>query len=329
MKLDRFLSERRRAWDELEHSLAGAKGRPEKLGPTGVLRLGDLYRSAAADLALARRRWPGDPVVRRLETLVDQARQAVYDSSGRRGSLVSFFGRTYWNLVWERPVPLLIAATMLFLPFVGGLVWALSDPVAAGGMVPGGGTIDPSGGDLGLPVAEQASLAAQIFTNNIQVTFLGFAGGILLGLGTAAVLLFNGLVLGAVGGLAIEGGSGSPFFELVVAHGVLELSCIVVASAAGLRMGWALIEPGRARRSEALRVEAQRAAQIILGTMPWLVVAGVVEGFVTPAGYGIVANTIVGFALGILFWTLLARLGRRPRTVPDASLSDTRPRKLR
>jgi uncharacterized membrane protein SpoIIM required for sporulation len=284
------------------------------------MRLGDLYRSAAADLALARRRWPGDPVVRRLEALVDRARQSVYDSSGRRGSLVTFFGRTYWSLVLERPAPLVVAAGLLFLPAVGGLVWALSDPVAAAGMVPGGGAIDPTGGDLGLPVAQQASLAAQIFTNNIQVTFLAFAGGILLGLGTAAVLLFNGLLLGAVGGLAVEGGSGSAFFELVVAHGVLELSCIVVAAAAGLRIGWALVEPGQARRSESLREESQGAAQIILGTMPWLILAGLVEGFVTPAGYGIVPNTLVGLFLGALFWILLFRMGRRPRSARDAWL---------
>jgi uncharacterized membrane protein SpoIIM required for sporulation len=212
-----------------------------------------------------------------------------------------------------------LALGLLLVPFVAGIVWGLRDPAAASGMVPGRGPIDPSGGDLGLPVAEQASVAAQIFTNNIQVTFLAFAGGIAVGLGTAAVLIYNGLLLGAVGGLAVTGGSGSPFFELVVAHGVLELSCIVVAAAAGLRIGWALVEPGVRRRLDALREESQSAIQIILGTMPWLILAGLVEGFVTPAGHGTLVNALIGFALGGLFWTLLVVRGRAPRTDPGVS----------
>ncbi|MEA2461313.1 MAG: hypothetical protein QOH90_1490, partial [Actinomycetota bacterium] len=224
----------------------------------------------------------------------------MYDSEGHRGSAREFFSRTYWRLILERPAPLLCAVGLLVIPFIAGIVWSLKDPAAASGMVPGRGPVDPAGGDLGLPVAEQASFAAHIFTNNIQVTFLAFAGGIVVGLGTAAVLIYNGLLLGAVGGLAVEGGSGSPFFELVVAHGVLELSCVVVAAAAGLRIGWALVEPGAGRRVDALRDESQSAVQIILGTMPWLIVAGLVEGFVTPAGGGPVVNSLIGVSLGAL-----------------------------
>ena len=128
-------------------------------------------------------------------------------------------------------------------------------------------------------------MASQIFTNNIQVTFLAFAGGMLLGLGTLYVLFQNGMMLGAVGGLAIGAGNGRPFFELVTAHGVLELSCIVVAGAAGLRLGWAIIDPGNRTRGEALRDEARAAVEIVLGTAAWLVVAGLVEGFLTPVGH--------------------------------------------
>ena len=94
-------------------------------------------------------------------------------------------------------------------------------------------------------------------------------------------------MLGVVGGLAIGAGNGRPFFELVTAHGVLELSCIVVSGAAGLRLGWAIIDPGNRTRGEALREEARAAIEIVLGTAPWLVVAGLVEGFLTPSGTGL------------------------------------------
>ena len=110
----------------------------------------------------------------------------------------------------------------------------------------------PRDEDLGLATDEEAAFSAAIMTNNIRVTLLAFAAGILAGLGTAAVLILNGVLLGAIGGLAVGAGNGRPFFELVAAHGVLELSCIVVAGAAGLRFGWALVEPGTGTRGDAL-----------------------------------------------------------------------------
>lgn len=315
MKLDRFVSERTEAWTQLDAMVKHARGRPERLGTDGLLALGALYRSAAADLALARRRWPGDPVVARLEDVVGRARHLVYDSQGRRGSLVSFFSHTYWRRIGERPVPLALAAALLVAPLLLAALWAAADPAAAGGLIPGRfqGSA-PAGGDLGIPAAGQAALASQIFTNNIQVTFLAFAGGIAAGLGTAVVLLYNGVVIGAVAGLAVDAGAAGPFAELVSAHGVLELSCIVVTAAAGLRMGWALIEPGRIARGQALVAEARRAVEIVLGTIPWLVLAGLVEGFVTPAGLGLSAALAIGFSLGGLFWTLVYFRGRSAAT---------------
>jgi uncharacterized membrane protein SpoIIM required for sporulation len=100
----------------------------------------------------------------------------------------------------------------------------------------------------------------------------------------------------------------------VVAHGVLELSCIVVAGAAGLSLGWALVEPGTRTRRASVGRAARASIQIALGTAPWLVLAGLVEGFVTPGGYGLAAVTIVGFALGAVYWALVIWRGRELAT---------------
>src|SRR5262249_55962465 len=143
------------------------------------------------------------------------------------------------------------------------------------------------------------------FTNNIVVTALAFAGGITLGLGTAYFLLQNAVLLGAVAGLAIGAGNGRPFFELVTAHGVLELSCIVVGGAAGLRVGWAMVHPGYRRRGVALREEARAAVEMLLGTAACLVVAGLVEGFITPKDLGLGPVLAIGFTLGAIFWGLV------------------------
>jgi len=315
MNLDRFQREREPAWRELAGLVDSAGRRPERLGPDGVRRLGALYRSAAADLALARRRFRGDPVERRLEALVGQARHLVYDAPTRRIAPLRFFARDYWRLVAERPVPLVVSAVLVFGPALLAAVWALGDPGAAGGLVPGEYRSvtepRPEGSDLGLSVEEEAEFASAVFTNNIQVSFLALAGGMALGLVTALVLVFNGTLFGAVAGLATEAGNGRVFFELVAAHGVLELSCIVVAGAAGLRLGWSIVDPGRLRRVDSLAAEARRTVGIVLGTAPWLVLAGLVEGFLTPAGSGLTTVLAIGFGLGALYWALVILLGRK------------------
>lgn len=312
MNLERFLRDREPDWGELEAALARAKGRSHRLGPEGVLRLGRLYRGAAADLALARRAFPGDPVVRRLERLVGAARTVVYaEAAGERETMGAFLATGYWRRVRERPRPLAIAALLLFVPMALALAWGLDDPGAAIGVVPGEFQGERSAsGDVGLGAGERAAFSSAIFTNNLQVVFLAFAGGLLAGLGTAAVLLYNGLGIGALLGIAIESGEGPVLAELVVPHGVLELTLIVVTAAAGLRVGWALVDPGPRPRLAAFGAEARRSIEIIVGTVPWVVLAGLVEGFVTGSGLGLEGAVAVGFLLGLLWWFLLAWRGR-------------------
>jgi uncharacterized membrane protein SpoIIM required for sporulation len=314
MNVDAFVTDRSPVWTRLEQLAADSGRKPERLGPDGVRELGLRYRETVADLAYARRRFPSDPVIRRLEPLVAQARHLVYDSEPRTGAVRDFVTRGYWRRVRERPVPLAVAALFLFAPALLAGTWAWRDPGAASGLVPAQyqRVTEPrgSGTDLGVSVSDQSALASKIFTNNITVTMLAFGGGLLFGLGTLLVLLQNGVLLGTVAGLSIGAGNGRPFFSLVTAHGVLELSCICVAAAAGLRIGWAIVDPGYRRRGDALRAETRAAVEMVLGTAAWLVVAGLVEGFLTPAGLGLPVVITVGFGLGALYWGLVLWRGR-------------------
>jgi uncharacterized membrane protein SpoIIM required for sporulation len=311
--LARFEQERAAGWGALEERLARARGRPERLGAAGVLELGGLYRAAAADLAVARRLFPGDPLTARLEALVVRGRQAVYADLGARRSPRAFLSRGYWRLVAGRRLALAIAATFFFGAAAFALVWGLLDPDAAAGLVPGAfiDGADPPRGDRGLTASESAAFSSQLFTNNIRVTFLAFGAGLLFAVGGALLLAYNGLIFGAVLGVAGANGNLDQVLALVVAHGVLELSCIVVAGAAGLRMGWALIEPGRHTRRTALARQARPAMAVVLGTAPWLIVAGLTEGYVSPAGWGGAGPYVVGLGLGGLFWGLVVWRGRR------------------
>src|SRR5687767_13634638 len=212
MNLDAFVRQRTPEWQELAWLVEGAGRRPERLGPGGVRRLGATYRSSAADLALARRRWPGDPVTVRLEDLVGRSRHLVYAGESRGASLRHFLSRGYWRLVRERLGLVGLCWLLLIVPGVLLGAWAASDPAAAARFLPAEyrGVGGHSRGDLGLAVGTQATLAGQILTNNIQVSFLAFAGGILAGVGTTLVLLFNGALIGGVAGLTVAAGRPGP-----------------------------------------------------------------------------------------------------------------------
>src|SRR6476660_4528976 len=183
MNVDAFVTDRSPAWERLEQLSHDSRRKPERLGSAGVRELGLRYRETVADLAFARRRFAGDPVVRRLEAAVAQSRHLVYDSEPRRGAFREFVSRGYWRRVRERPVPLAVAALFLFAPALLAGTWAWRNPGAASGLVPSQyrRVTEPrdSGTDLGVSVSDEASLASEIFTNNITVTLLAFGGGLL------------------------------------------------------------------------------------------------------------------------------------------------------
>jgi uncharacterized membrane protein SpoIIM required for sporulation len=325
VRLEGFTESRNADWHELERLVAEAGRRPERLGPRRVLRLGALYRASAADLATARRRFPGDPAVARLEALVGNARHLVYDTRGRRRSLLRFVATDYWQLIVERRRALGVAFLLVFGSAALAAVWGVHDPGAATGVVPSAfrPALQPGHPWRDMSAGDQAAFTTKVFTNNIGVTLAAFAGGITGGVLTVLALLYNGLLLGVVGGLMGQARNGRGFVDLVTAHGVLEISCILVAGAAGLSLGWALIVPGRRTRRAALQREARETVLLALGTAPWLVVAGIVEGNranLAETGLGAVIG--VGVTLGVVFWGLVLWRGR-VRTAPSTSPADT------
>ena len=311
MNLDAFQAERRDRWRDLDELTKRARGQATRLPADQIMLLGDGYRAAVADLAYARRRFPSDPVTRQLEQLVARSRALVYATDTRRGTFrdaVEFLSSGYFKAVAERPVPILIGWALLLVPAIAITLFAIGDPEAAKNVFPSLAPIaEPGHRGVQLDgVGQHSGFSIGIFVNNIQVSFLAFAGGLTAGLLTMYTLITNGAILGAVVGLAETGGNLSNSIRLLTAHGVLELSIIVVAAAAGFRIGWAMIAPGHDKRADALVREARRSIQIVLGTMPWFVLAGLVEGFVTGASPLPIAIA-VGVLLGGLYWALVWR----------------------
>ena len=296
----------------------GSKIRKE---PDAIRRLSELYRATAADLAIARRRMPGDPLVATLERRVVSARQRLAGLDRSRPRIIHFITTGYWQRVRERPRILLVAFLFLMVPWMLASIWATHEPSKAAGLVPGGAESVTSRdrADFGLSADEKATTSAAIFTNNIRVTFLAFALGIAAGVGALALLGYQGVVLGATFGLAIHVGNGEPLFEFVFPHGILELSCIIVAGAAGMRMGWAIVAPGYRTRGAALRAEAAGAIEMIAGTAIVLVGCGIVEGSLSTSGIGLAPAIAVGVLLGGGFWALVFFRGRPDTVAVDAA----------
>jgi len=159
------------------------------------------------------------------------------------------------------------------------------------------------------PIASSA-----IMTNNMSVGFTTFALGITAGLGTIYMMAFNGLLIGVIGVACYLAGMSLQLWSFVVPHGVLELPAIFIAGGAGLRIAQGLLFPGVLSRRDSLARSGSEAVQLLLGTIPILITAGLIEAFVSPTGLAIPLKFSMAAALFILLNVYLFGIGRAPKS---------------
>lgn len=162
-----------------------------------------------------------------------------------------------------------------------------------------------------LSLAPPGVFASGILTNHLTVTIALFALGATLGLGTALVLLNNGIHIEAITAFVLREGDGPGLLAFLSAHGPLELSLIVVAGAAGLMIGQAFIDPGEQPRMAHVRRRAAEAVKLVVGNAPFLSFVGIVEGYVSPGAFFPAAlRASLGLLLALAFWSYIAFVGR-------------------
>lgn len=248
-----------------------------------------------------------------MNALAARAHLRLYRSpppSWRR--LGAFFWTDFARRVRRARGYLLLSAALLFVPAMIGFLAAWLDPTLREALVPDRLRQVMAGGQTWTEIepALRPAMATLIFTNNIRVAFLAFAGGVLFGLGTLYVLLSNGLLLGAVLGAAHYYGVAPLLWAFISPHGYLELTCIAIAGAAGLMLGDALLRPGLLRRRDALARAARGSIELVVGAGPVLIVAGLLEGYVSPSDLPLAGRLVIGPLAGIVLCVLLCSVGR-------------------
>lgn len=296
---------------EVQINLSEALKQNKQKGEHSLNGFADNYRQLCYCLALARERHYSPLLIDKLEALVFRGHQSFYQK--RLGIFQNIFRfilhgfpqavRQQANFVW-------VASALFYLPIVVIFLLMLVFPDMIY-MIVDASTVT-SMEHMYDPVAERFGtergsdndfyMFGHYIRNNIGIAFQTFAGGILLTIGSQFYLLFNGFMFGAIAGHIYNIGYSETFFSFVIGHGAFELTGIVIAGAAGLQLGWAILSPGIYSRKQALVNAARSAIQLVYGSIFLLLIAAFVEAFWSST-HIVSANT--KYWVGLVFWLMV------------------------
>jgi uncharacterized membrane protein SpoIIM required for sporulation len=317
MDLDSYIQTHRPEWTQLEQAAAGGSRALGARSGEDVAETVRLYLRASSHLAEVQTRYHDPSLERYLNGLVGRAHGAIYGAGpGSARSFLRFFGTRYREVI-RRTLPFIaVVAALMTIVLLATDLWVASSHEAQAGLLPPAAreAIRETGRGTGPGDIGSAALSAVIFQNNVQVSFLAFALGITFGIGTIWVVTSNAIFIGLLAGSYQAAGRGWTFWALVLPHGFLELTAICIAGGAGLRIGWALIDPGDRLRVRALGEEARDAVLVILGVIPAFAVAALIEGFVTGRSGAPGVEVAVGAFVAAAYLFLLLLPARAPAT---------------
>ena len=319
--LRRYLIARRAEWDRL--SRLDADVRPRTLSADQADALVSGYRQLSRDVASVRRDQPGTKLAAQLEALYRRLHHRIHAPYAPALVRAAALWRSELPASARRLVPALRVVLLMFVASTAAgalLLGAYPELItlfADEGLVRG-----VQRGEMWTErvfnVVPSSVIAAGIATNNIVVTLTAYVLGIFYGLGTLYIVGLNGLMLGALFAYTFQFGLADELLYFVLAHGPAELSVILIAAAAGLRLGASLARPGQATHTEAFREAVRDTGRLLLVCVPALVVCGVVESFVSPdERFDWLPRAMLGGSLAVLLWCSLYRSDPPARAQPQ------------
>lgn len=314
---DQFIGERRARWDELEQLLG--RGALHRQPPLYISRVAALYRVVCSDLMRARSLGIGSDVTAHLDVLASRAHSLLYAPRPYRLKALWELVQSGFPAAFRRNWRFnLFAAVLFYLPFAIGWVGALSSIEFAESVLPrevlrGMSEAYSEGFAQGRSEGADAMMAGYYVHNNVGIAFRCFATGILFGFGSMFFLVYNGLVTGAVLGHVMAEGHGANILTFICGHGPLELNAIVIAGAAGMQMGYALVSTGGRTRLASLRAVAPDLVAQIGGAALMLLGAALIEGFWSPSSVPAPVKWGFSLVLSLLVVAYLLLAGRAAR----------------
>ena len=287
--------------------------------------LGLLYRQTASDLGTVREDVSSRQLTFYLNQLLGRSHNLIYmGHKPKVSAIVRFYRDTYPQLFRETLPQTLLAAALGLVTMIAAWMLTLRDPSFAYRLLGPAmiETIEQHHMWTDSIVTIKPLASSGIMTNNLSVAFSMFALGITGGLGTIWMLAVNGLLLGVIGAATARAGMALQLWSFVAPHGVLELPAIFIAGGAGLEIARGLLFPGLLPRRASLEEAGGRATRLLLGTVPMLIVAGVIEGFFSPSAVPIAIKfslAAVLFAALMTYLFFMART-RPPRPTVDSAL---------
>ncbi|TYQ18311.1 UNVERIFIED_CONTAM: putative membrane protein SpoIIM required for sporulation [Acetivibrio alkalicellulosi] len=288
MKEDTFIKQNSETWNKLELLLKKLQsgGKIEKLNKNELDDFINIYNLACGHLSYCRTYYGNTSTTEYLNKLVSSAHSYIYTAKKFSfKDLFNFLLIDFPVLVNNNIKPIMIATGFFMLGTVLSFVLTLISLDNAVAFLPGNLVEDIMERDVNEPLRswDAAIHSNYILTNNIRVGILVFVMGITLGIGTAIVLVYNGYLVGCLAALYFLKDANLLFWSLILPHGIIELFVIFICGGAGLIIGNSLINPGEYSRKDAFIKKGKIALKLTVGTIPLFIIAGFIEGYITPA----------------------------------------------
>ncbi len=310
------LSFRRRyegEWRALEDLLRGRmRGRGAMLQGDRIGELTRLYQEVTSHLSYARAYFPDHDATVYLNALAARAHLVLYGKQGGQWRNAGhFFAADFPAAVRSCGAFFALSWLIMLSGMAVGFIAVLLSRNSLYAFLPASFVhlFHPS--EAGPHVVNAPLMASSIMSHNIEVTVLSFLGAFTLGLFTVYELYFNGLLLGALAALFSRDHRSLMFWSLILPHGFIELTAISIAGTAGLLLAYRWLVPGRLTRRESFRMAALTGARLLAGTMVMLVIAGTIEGFLTPSTLSISFKYAFAACTAVLLVLYFAFAGRR------------------